>query len=176
MYETHPIANSQFVYYVGHGAITPVPDVARFTADSVELTDGRRIEPDLVDPGHRIPAAVRVPQRRICSMWTLRAGHSCTCTRSRRRIRRWPWPACCNRIPDCSRWSHWQSVAIARLLRLREAAPEQAAAFWRARQSDVGSRFNGAKVKQSTRHWFEVSHVDYLRALEKTLRELENVS
>src|SRR5439155_878613 len=46
--ETHPIANSQLVYYIGHGSITPVPDVARFTRDSVEFTDGRVAEPDLV--------------------------------------------------------------------------------------------------------------------------------
>src|SRR6185437_12057860 len=48
VYETHPIANSQLVYHVGHGAITPVPDVARFESHSVELADGRRIDPELV--------------------------------------------------------------------------------------------------------------------------------
>jgi len=37
----------------------------------------------------------------------------------------------------------------------------------------AGRRFNRAKVKQSTRHWFEVSHVEYLRAVDKTLREME---
>ena len=42
------MVNSQLVYYLGHGRITPVPDVARFDGASVELTDGRRVEPDLV--------------------------------------------------------------------------------------------------------------------------------
>src|SRR5690606_30690203 len=46
--ETHPIVNSQLVYHLGHGSVTPVPDVARFTANAVELVDGRVIEPDLV--------------------------------------------------------------------------------------------------------------------------------
>ena len=47
-YESHPVVNSQLVYYLGHGRITPVPDVARFDGGSVELSDGRSIEPDLV--------------------------------------------------------------------------------------------------------------------------------
>jgi hypothetical protein len=71
---------------------------------------------------------------------------------------------------------HWQAVTIATWLRLRESAPDKAAAFWRGRSSDVAGRFNRAKVKQSTRHWFEISHRDYLQALDKTLRELENAS
>jgi hypothetical protein len=29
-------------------------------------------------------------------------------------------------------------------------------------------------VKQSTRHWFEVSHVEYLHAIEKALTEMES--
>src|SRR6185295_1544208 len=48
VYETHPLVNSQLVYYVGHGAITPVPDVARFTRAGVEFTDGRTADPDVV--------------------------------------------------------------------------------------------------------------------------------
>ncbi len=48
VYETHPIANSQLVYYVGHGGIGPVPDVARFHPYAVELADGREIDPEVV--------------------------------------------------------------------------------------------------------------------------------
>jgi hypothetical protein len=79
--------------------------------------------------------------------------------------------------PDSGLFSlvHWQSVMVARWLQLRESAPERANAFWHRRSSDLSNRFNQAKVKQSTRHWFEVSHVDYLRAVDKTLREMEAV-
>src|SRR6185369_278491 len=48
IYEAHPIVNSLLVYYLGHGSITPVPDIKRFHRHSVELTDGQEIEPDLV--------------------------------------------------------------------------------------------------------------------------------
>jgi hypothetical protein len=175
VYETHPISNSQFVYYVGHGAITPVPDVARFTPDSVEFLDGRSVEPDVV-----ILATGYLPRFEFLSPELLNVDgegrpqlHLHTFSPSH------PTLSVAGLLqPDSGLFSlvHWQAVAIASWLRLREAAPEKAAAFWRTRQSDVGSRFNSAKVKQSTRHWFEVSHVEYLRAVEKTLRELESVS
>jgi hypothetical protein len=68
---------------------------------------------------------------------------------------------------------HWQAVTVATWLRLRESAPDKADAFWRRQQSLIKGRFIKAKVKQSTRHWFEVSHIDYLRAVGRTLRAME---
>ena len=68
--------------------------------------------------------------------------------------------------------SHWQSVLFARLLTLRATRPERAAAFERKVRAGLGERYS-AKVKDSTRHWFEVGHADYLRALQRALHELE---
>lgn len=175
IYETHPIANSQLVYYLGHGGITPVPDVARFTRDTVEFTDGRAVEPDLV-----VLATGYLPRFEFLSpellnvdaegrprlyLHSLSPGH--------------PTLAVAGLLqPDSGIFSlmHWQAVTIATWLRLRETAPERAAAFWRRHHNDVSSRFNRAKVKQSTRHWFEVSHVEYLRAVDRALREMEAVA
>jgi hypothetical protein len=72
--------------------------------------------------------------------------------------------------------AHWQSVTVARWLRLRESAPARANALWARLGADAGHRWTRAKLKDSTRHWFEVSHVDYLRALQKVLNELEPVA
>ena len=69
---------------------------------------------------------------------------------------------------------HWQTVAIARWLRLREADPTRAAAFWQTVVSSPDRRWTQARVKDSTRHWFEVSHTVYLRALQRVLGELES--
>ena len=103
LYETHPIANSQLVYYLGHGAITPVPDVARFTRDGVEFTDGRVVEPDLV-----ILATGYLPRFEFLAPDLLNVDAEGRPAAVPARVRagatrRWPWPACCSPTPGCSR-------------------------------------------------------------------------
>ena len=39
--------------------------------------------------------------------------------------------------------------------------------------TDTGQRWHPARLKESTRHWFEVGHVAYLRAVQRALDELE---
>src|SRR5262249_19614676 len=46
--ETHPIVNSQLLYHVGHGDITPKPDIAKLDGGAVEFVDGSRAEVDLI--------------------------------------------------------------------------------------------------------------------------------
>ncbi len=175
IYETHPIVNSQLVYYLGHGEITPVPDVARFDRDSVEFTDGRVVEPELV-----ILATGYLPRFEFVAPEVLNVD-----SEGRPRLYlhalspAYPTLGVVGLLqPDSGLFNlmHWQSVTLATWLRLRESAPDQAATFWRKHHNQVSGRFNRAKVKQSTRHWFEVSHIDYLRALDQTLREMEDVA
>ena len=175
VYETHPIANSQLIYYVGHGAITPVPDVARFTRDGVEFVDGRTAEPELV-----ILATGYLPRFEFLAPDLLNVDGE---GRPRLLLHAFspanPTLAVAGLLqPDSAVFSlvHWQTVTIAKWLRLRETAPEAAAAFWRQHHGLVSGRFNKAKVKESTRHWFEVGHVDYLRAIDQTIRALEVAS
>jgi cation diffusion facilitator CzcD-associated flavoprotein CzcO len=172
VFETHPIANSQLVYYMGHGAITPVPDIARFRGHSVELSDGQEIEPDLV-----VFATGYLPRFEFLAPGVLEADAS-----GRPRLylnafpRRHPTLAVAGLLqPDSGLFPlvHWQAVAIARWLRLRQNAPERAAAFAARVEAETGRRYSQAKVKDTTRHWFEIGHVDYLRALQRTLDELE---
>lgn len=40
MFETHPIVNSQLYYAIGHGRVTPKPDVARLDGQRVAFADG----------------------------------------------------------------------------------------------------------------------------------------
>jgi cation diffusion facilitator CzcD-associated flavoprotein CzcO len=172
VYETHPIANSQLVYYVGHGAVTPVPDVARFDSHSVELTDGRRIEPDLV-----ILATGYLPRFEFLDPQLIGADATGRPTMYLNTFpRNHPTLAVAGLIqPDSGIFtlSHWQTVAIARWLRLRQHAPDKAREFSRTVEAEAGRRWHDAKVKDSTRHWFEVNHFEYLRALQRTLDQLE---
>ena len=43
--------------------------------------------------------------------------------------------------------------------------------------SEVGVRFTGgADYKESTRHYYEIAHQEYLRAIERDLQRLESMS
>lgn len=47
-YEHHPTVNSQLLYALRHGRITPHPDIARFAGPEVEFADGTRAPIDVV--------------------------------------------------------------------------------------------------------------------------------
>jgi cation diffusion facilitator CzcD-associated flavoprotein CzcO len=173
IFETHPIVNSQLVYYVGHGGITPVPDVDRFERSGVLLKGGERIEPDLV-----ILATGYLPRFEFLAPEVLGVDAS-----GRPRLylhafaRRFPTLFVAGLMqPDSGMFSivHWQSVAMARWLRLRETDPTRAAAFWAQVGRAPDQPLTQASMRDSTRHWFEIGHTVYLRALQKVLDELES--
>ncbi len=168
VYESHPIVNSQLVYYVGHGAIKPVGDVARFGSRTVEFDDGTVAEPDLV-----ILATGYAPRFEFLAPDLLGANppqlwlHMFAAS--------YPTLAIAGLIqPDSGQFPlvHWQTQAIARWLTLRTADPERAAAIWAGAAGRSAWRWTKAKVSASERHWFEVSHLTYLRGLEKLLKEM----
>ncbi|MGI5213984.1 flavin-containing monooxygenase [Plantactinospora sp. CA-290183] len=175
VYETHPIANSQLIYHVGHGSITPVPDVARFHRNSVTLANGQEIEPDVV-----VLATGYLPRFEFLApeiLGTDRDGRPALYLNAF--PRRFPTLAVVGLLQSDAALlplAHWQTVAVARWLRLRETAPERARAFAGRVDAEAGVRWHSAKVKESTRHWFEIGHVDYLRALQRTLDDLEAVA
>jgi cation diffusion facilitator CzcD-associated flavoprotein CzcO len=48
MFETHPIVNSQLYYAIGHGRVTPKPDVERLDGRTVRFADGTAEEVDVL--------------------------------------------------------------------------------------------------------------------------------
>ena len=48
LFETHPIINSQMLYYTGHGRIHPKPDVRRLCGNRVEFVDGSEEAIDVI--------------------------------------------------------------------------------------------------------------------------------
>jgi thioredoxin reductase len=171
-YESHPVVNSQLVYYLGHGAIAPVPDVARFAGSAVELADGRRLEPDLV-----VLATGYLPRFEFLDPALLDVGEDGRPDLHLHAFaRRHPTLAVVGLLqPDAGLLplAHWQSVAIARWLRLFAADPDRAAAVQRRESRRPVRSWSRQHVVPSTRHWFEVGFTDYLRALESLLGELE---
>jgi thioredoxin reductase len=171
-YESHPLVNSQLPYYLGHGRITPVPDVTAYDGKAVELADGTRIEPDLV-----ITATGYRPSFGFLDPEILDAGadgrpdlhlHAFA--------RKHPTLAVVGLLQADSGLfplAHWQSVAVARWLRLRRTDPVRATAVQQKESARPIASWSRRRVVPTSRHWFEVDHVDYLRAVDGLLREME---
>ncbi len=171
LYETHPIVNSQLVYHIGHGDLEPVRDVARFTPYSVILDDDRQIDPDLV-----ILATGYLPRFEFLAPDLLSTDPD---GRPHLHLhafaRQHPTLFLAGLVqPDGGLLpiAHWQAVVVAQWLRLRDSDPQRAATFWTGIAGARDQRYTQARVADSTRHWFEVNHVVYLRALQHLLDEL----
>jgi hypothetical protein len=164
--------NSQLVYQLGHGTITPVPDVKQFHRNSVELTDGQEIEPDLVVLATGYQTVFEFIDPALLGIDAQGRPHLALHAFPRRQ----PTLAVAGLLqPDSGVFplAHWQMVAFARMLRLREAAPARAGAVARRLDGTIDRRWTSAKVKDSSRHWFEVSHITYLKAIQRLLDECD---
>jgi cation diffusion facilitator CzcD-associated flavoprotein CzcO len=171
-FETHPIVNQQLVYYVGHGDITPVDDVDHVDETGVVLADGTRADVDLIVlcTGY----LVRFPF--LEQEWlNWRDDHP-------HLFLQMFTPSYDNLVvtgliqPDSGQWTlaHWQGVLIARVAEALRARPALARAFLARSAAEADRRYSaGADYKDSTRHYYEVAHQDYLRALQDAIRELE---
>ncbi|HEV2088734.1 MAG TPA: NAD(P)-binding domain-containing protein [Cryptosporangiaceae bacterium] len=173
-FETHPIVNSQLVYYVAHGDIQPRPDIAHVDGGTVTFLDGSTADPDLIllctgylarfeflDEAHLNWTAGRpllyqhifTPRHQTLAVAGLIQ-------------------------PDSGQFTltHWQTMAIAAALRARHDAPARYARFRRRVLGEPGRAWSGgARYASSTRHYYEVAHHDYLRGLEKTINSLGGV-
>jgi hypothetical protein len=171
-YESHPIVNSQLVYYAGHGRIIPVPDIARFDGMSVELADGRRVDPDLV-----VLATGYLPRFEFLAPELLdQDADGRPDLHLHAFARRHPTLAVVGLLqPDAGLFplAHWQSVAVAKWLRLHATDPARAAEVQRKESARPIKSWTRRNVLPSSRHWFEINHTSYLRTLDDLLTELE---
>jgi hypothetical protein len=171
-FETHPIVNQQLVYYVGQGDITPKGDIASFDAEGVVFADGSRADVDLVIfcTGY----LVRFPF--LDERWlNWQDDHP-------QLFLQMFTPAYGNLVvsgliqPDSGQWTlaHWQGVLIARVAEALRTRPSVARAFLARAAVEADRRYTaGAEYKDSTRHYYEVAHQNYLEALQSAIHELE---
>jgi hypothetical protein len=173
-FETHPIVNQQLVYYVGHGDIAPKPDIDRFDGDTVYFTDGTSAEIDLVVFATGYLAHFPF----LDDEWLNPAGDHPVLARQIFT------PAFDSLVvsgliqPDSGQWTiaHWQGVLIATYARLRKKDARAARAFYDRMIAQTNVRFTGgADYKESTRHYYEIAHQQYLEAIEADLHALERV-
>ena len=168
--ETHPIVNQQLLYHVGHGAITPKPDVARFEGGEVVFTDGSRIQADLVlfATGYLI----RFP---FLPEGLIPGGTRPRLLRNVLHPERTDLAVIGLIQPDSGQFAlvHWQSVLLASFLELDTRAPGAARDYLRAAARHLDDRSQaGIALVDSTRHLIEVEHAAYARDLERDLAQL----
>lgn len=171
VFETHPIVNSQLLHCLGHGQITPTPDIAEFEADRVVFTDGTTANPELVifatgyrpkfeflDAAHLNPDSAGRPRLHL-HVFTSR--HEGLFVAGMIQADSGQFPLV-----------HWQTVAIAEWLRACGDRPKLAREFWTRVGSDTPRGWAQTKTVDSSRHWFEVGHHRYLKALEGAINQL----
>ena len=173
-FETHPIVNQQLVYYVGHGDITPVDDIDHFEPEGVVFTDGRRADVDVVVfcTGYLVTFPF-LPNAEQHLNW--QGDHPQLALQVFTPAHRSLFVSGLIQ-PDSGQWTlaHWQGMLIARFLGVSRRDPEAAAAFFRRTVASADRTFSaGTRYKDSSRHYYEVAHQDYLQALEAALNELE---
>ncbi|RZU52890.1 cation diffusion facilitator CzcD-associated flavoprotein CzcO [Krasilnikovia cinnamomea] len=168
----HPVRNGQLAEYLHDGRIVAVPDIARFDAVGVTLADGRHIEPDLVvaATGYRPQFEFLAPELLDTDAEGRPDLHLHAFARQH------PTLAVVGLLePDAGLLplAHWQSVAVARWLRLYATDRARAAQVQRRESTRAPRGWSGRRAGPAPRDWFAVESTRYLRALEDLLTRLE---
>ena len=170
--QSHAVVNSLLDHYLRHDLITPVAGVVRLDGPRVELADGATVEPDLV-----VAATGYQPRFEFLAPELLDVDASGRPDLHLHAFaRRHPTLAVIGLLESDSGLfplAHWQSVAVARWLRLRRTDPVRALAVQQKESVRPVKTWARLGMVPSPRHWFEVGHVTYLRAVEELLTELE---
>lgn len=169
LFETHPIINSQLLYFVGHGRIKPKPDVARLSGHEVQFVDGSSEAIDLIvyATGFRITIPFIDP---IHLHWRdgkpglfLNAFH----------------PRYDNLFvaglvqSDSGLWPlvHYQAQLMARFIQAQRENPRLADEFRRLKSSRDGDRTGPIRYVPTPRHLLEVEHFGYRNRLKRLIEK-----
>lgn len=170
LFETHPIINSQMLYYVGHGLITPKPDIAELLPHAVRFADGSEQAVDVIifATGFRISFPF-IDQQHL--NWRngrpelfLNVFHP---THDRLFV--------AGLIqPDSGQFGlvDDQAQLIARYLVALESNPAAAARFRRLKSKPETDLGGGIKYLHASRQLLAVEHFSYRRKLQKLIKQL----
>jgi cation diffusion facilitator CzcD-associated flavoprotein CzcO len=165
--ETHPIVNSQMFYYVGHGRITPKPEVAELCGDRVRFVDGSTEPIDVIVYATGFRISIPFIDREHLN-WRdgkpelfLNVFH----------------PRCDNLFvagmiqPDSGIWGlvHYQARLMARFIQEAECESAKAAWFRRLKSDSSSDLGGGIHYVRTPRHLLEVEHFTYRRRLKKLI-------
>jgi cation diffusion facilitator CzcD-associated flavoprotein CzcO len=170
LFETHPIINSQLYYYLGHGRISPKPDVAELLPGGVRFVDGSEEQLDVIiyATGFKISFPFIDAQHLNVQDGRpnlyLNVFHPTDHTLFVAGLIQ----------PDSGQWGlvDLQARLIAQVLRLEGDDPAAYAQFCRQKCQPGPDLAAGISYINSTRHLLEVEHHSYRRRLEKMIVRL----
>lgn len=175
--QAHPIVNGQIFNHIGHGSIVPKPDVARFDGRKIVFTDDSVAEPDVV-----VMATGYRPRFTFCDDELL--GITGDSDGFPRLLAQLFSPASETLFvagllqADSAIFPlvHWQTVAIAKWLRVRVANPERAKEFRTQVVTESSQRYAVPNVIDTPRHTLEVSGERYASSVARIIDTLDNGS
>lgn len=168
LFETHPIINSQLLYYVGHGRIRIKPDVAELCGKDVRFADGTREPFDVIvcATGFRISFPFIDRQwlnweqgRPNLYLNVFHPYYDNLCVAGLIQ-------------PDSGQWGlvDYQTQLIARFWHACEQKAPAARRFKQLKASPPPELSHGIRYVDSPRHLLEVEHFSYRRRLQRLLR------
>jgi cation diffusion facilitator CzcD-associated flavoprotein CzcO len=170
LFESHPIVNSQMLYYVGHGDIHVKPDVAELCGDRVKFVDGSVEEIDVIiyatgfktsfpfldvkylnHNGQKPDLYLNVFHPEYDNLFVVGMIQ-----------------------PDSGQFGlvDDQSQAVARFVVAQQQGNRGAEAFRRRKRGEKLDLGNGIHYLRSARHLLEIEHSTYRRHLQRAIAEL----
>jgi cation diffusion facilitator CzcD-associated flavoprotein CzcO len=165
LFESHPIVNSQMLYYVGHGDIKVKPDIRELAGDRVRFVDGSEAEVDVI---------------------VYATGYNITFPFIDSKYLNWKegkpdlylhvfHPRYDNLFvagliqPDSGQFPlvEWQARVIAAFVAAQDQAPQRAEQLRRLKAAEHPDLGRGIHYLQSSRHRLEIEHFSYRKRFQK---------
>jgi hypothetical protein len=171
LFETHPLINSQLLYFIGHGRIQVRPAIERLAGDRVRFVDGREEPIDLVIYATGYKVSFPFLDRDLVlgadgrpRLW-LNAFH----------------PQHDNLFvagliqPNSGIWAlaDWQAQLMAAYILAQEHDPPQADWFRRQKAKGHDDLGGGIRYLASERHYLEVEYFSYRERLKRLVRKMK---
>jgi cation diffusion facilitator CzcD-associated flavoprotein CzcO len=171
LFESHPILNSHILYHIGHGDITPKPDIRELRGSRVAFSDGSEEEIDVIIYATGYNISFPFMDKNYVN-WNenhpelyLHIFH----------------PECDNLFvvgliqPDSGQWGlvDYQTQLIAKFIYAQDHNPSKAAGFRKIKAGKQPNLGAGIRYIDSTRHHFEVEHFSYRQRLKKLIKKFD---
>jgi hypothetical protein len=172
LFETHPIVNSQLLYWAGHGDLRFKGDVERLDGDGVRFVDGSRETVDVVIYATGYKLSFPFLDREHLAWRDQRPGLFLNAFH----------PHCDDLFvvgmiqPDSGIWglADLQAQLMARYILSLDNDPDRAGWFRKLKATGASDLTHGIHYLDTPRHAIEVEHYQYRKQLERLIKRFGN--